>query len=211
TVRLGPGDLILLFTDGLVERRDQPVDRGLERLRRAIVADEPDAVCRSAMHHMVGSGPPADDVAVLALQVVPGDRRADGSSETSGPGAHEGRWRAWQAFPADLDDVASARRFAIDAVRDWAVDTDVVSLLVTELATNAVQHSKTSYSIQIEWDPPVVRIEVTDEGPGTPVRVVPSLDGSHGRGLFLVEALADRWGVRPQPRGKTIWLELSRG
>lgn len=65
---LPPGTLLCLYTDGLVERRDQPLDDGLARLCKAVAAGPPDAVCASVMGTMVGSEPARDDIAILTLR-----------------------------------------------------------------------------------------------------------------------------------------------
>jgi hypothetical protein len=67
-VEFPTGSLLLLYTDGLVERRGESLDVGLERLRRAVAADAPDLVCRETMLRLVADWIPADDIAMLALR-----------------------------------------------------------------------------------------------------------------------------------------------
>jgi hypothetical protein len=68
TVELPRGSLTFFYTDGLVERRDRPIDVGLDRLCDAVVAGPPEAVCAGVMGALVGGGdPPADDIAILAM------------------------------------------------------------------------------------------------------------------------------------------------
>jgi hypothetical protein len=67
-ITLGPGGVLLLYTDGLVERRGEPIDDGLERLREATVAGPAERVCHWVMRRLVGDEPPGDDIAMLALQ-----------------------------------------------------------------------------------------------------------------------------------------------
>ena len=62
------GATLLLYTDGLVEDRDQLIDDGLRTLRTAVRADEPAIVCQTVMHHLIGNRPHDDDIAVLALR-----------------------------------------------------------------------------------------------------------------------------------------------
>ena len=73
TVKLAPGAVMCLYTDGLVERREYPLDEGLARLCGAVVARPPEEVCASVMGALVGSAPARDDIALLALRrLLPG-------------------------------------------------------------------------------------------------------------------------------------------
>jgi anti-sigma regulatory factor (Ser/Thr protein kinase) len=95
-----------------------------------------------------------------------------------------------------------------DLGRDVVID---VQLVCTELMTNVYQHARSSGQIRIAKrdDDRVVRVEVDDDSPLIPV--VPSRqprNAKHGRGLVMVDALAKRWGVRRNPRGKTVWADV---
>ena len=68
---LDPGAALLLYTDGLVERRGEAIDAGLDRLRAAVKADHPETICHQVMHDLVGDTATVDDVAVLAVRRVP--------------------------------------------------------------------------------------------------------------------------------------------
>lgn len=68
SVDLPAGAVLLLYTDGLIEVREELIDDGLNRLRTAVRADHPAAVCHTVMHHLIGSRAPDDDIAVLALR-----------------------------------------------------------------------------------------------------------------------------------------------
>jgi sigma-B regulation protein RsbU (phosphoserine phosphatase) len=67
-IELTPGSVLAFYTDGLVERRDRPVDTGMKQLAEALRADEPDRVCAQVMAAMIGSRPAQDDVALLAIR-----------------------------------------------------------------------------------------------------------------------------------------------
>jgi anti-sigma regulatory factor (Ser/Thr protein kinase) len=89
---------------------------------------------------------------------------------------------------------------------------DDISLLVTELVTNAVRHgSSAGRPIRLglrRWDGRV-RVEVVDHGRGfTPPPSAPSNGDAHGWGLHLVNQIADAWGVRPTQKGTCVWFEL---
>ncbi len=107
--------------------------------------------------------------------------------------------------------VARIRRFVVDAARshDPAIDTDVVALLVSELATNALVHGDGQVRVRVLPRDAGIRVEVGDASPRVPARRTPDLTDEGGRGIALVEALASAWGVKPSPdRGKTVWFEL---
>lgn len=68
TVSLPEGALLLFYTDGLVERRHEPLDRGLEKLCASVRPDHPEVVCRDVLSDLLGSTPPTDDVVVVAVR-----------------------------------------------------------------------------------------------------------------------------------------------
>jgi serine phosphatase RsbU (regulator of sigma subunit) len=71
TLTLRPGAVLCFYTDGLVERRDRPIDEGLIRLCEVLSAQPPDMVCATVMSALVGREPPGDDIALLALRWQP--------------------------------------------------------------------------------------------------------------------------------------------
>lgn len=87
-----------------------------------------------------------------------------------------------------------------------------VLLLVSELVTNAVRHGRPDIEVSLFTAPDRVRIEVSDGGDALPVvpRGQPSIDRPTGRGLLIVAATADDWGITRPPgaTGKTVWAEL---
>ena len=110
------------------------------------------------------------------------------------------------SFPGLESSVAEARRFVADRLathgRD-ALAADLV-LVASELATNAVRHARAGYDVVVDVDAlGPVRLAVRDPGPGRPVsRREP------GRGLTLVDAVCDRWGITDQAPGKEVWCFL---
>jgi DNA-binding NarL/FixJ family response regulator len=86
---------------------------------------------------------------------------------------------------------------------------DVVELLTTELVVNAIQHAGSNATVTAEVSAGRVRVAVADQGPGVPVRGVPSKMSESGRGLALVETLATGWGVDVSDAGKTVWFEAA--
>lgn len=107
-----------------------------------------------------------------------------------------------------------ARQIAQEALASWQMPHELVEtavLLVSELVTNAVRHADTGglvLVLRLETAGPWLRIEVHDADPRQPQPRIPDrLDGS-GFGFVLVEALADKWGVREAMVGKVVWAEL---
>jgi len=103
-------------------------------------------------------------------------------------------------------------RHAISELLDRSGRPDLcpdTALLVTELVTNAVTHAGGPIGVSAGWVDDALRVEVHDFEPSTPVLRHPSILEESGRGLCLVADLADRWGVRPESHGKTIWFELN--
>jgi CheY-like chemotaxis protein/anti-sigma regulatory factor (Ser/Thr protein kinase) len=106
-----------------------------------------------------------------------------------------------------------ARAFASAALADWDV-TDIlddVLLVVTELVNNAVTHALSECDLRISISPLSLRVEVVDQGAGTPDPLPPSRTRNYGRGLHLVDALTAAWGFEPiSGGGKMVWAELLR-
>jgi serine/threonine-protein kinase RsbW len=82
--------------------------------------------------------------------------------------------------------------------------------MVSELTSNCVRHTRSSLSVAVSCNDRRIRVEVTDAGGGTPRVQSPPPTESHGRGLRVVELLADRWGVATGPSGSgmTVWFEV---
>jgi serine phosphatase RsbU (regulator of sigma subunit) len=72
TLPVPPGALLCFYTDGLVERRGEVIDDGLDRLCRAVTAEPPEAACAAVMAALVGNEPARDDIAVLMVRRQPG-------------------------------------------------------------------------------------------------------------------------------------------
>ncbi|SCK26770.1 Anti-sigma regulatory factor (Ser/Thr protein kinase) [Streptomyces sp. WMMB 714] len=120
-------------------------------------------------------------------------------------------------FRRERRSVPAAREFAARALAEWCAGarTDDVLLCVSELAANAVLHGVPpgrGYRLSLLLEPAAgrLRVEVDDSGPGLSlVRERRAGDeDAGGRGLLLVSALADKWGVDARDPGKTVWCEL---
>ncbi|MFD7829955.1 ATP-binding protein [Kitasatospora sp. NPDC059803] len=148
-----------------------------------------------------------DDIALLLL-------RWDGPA--GGLAAQQLRRRIGQADLARISEVRAELR---DALRRWGVAEfiDTAELLSSELVTNAIRHTDRDamFTARLYREPASdggrarLRVEVEDESDLWPTRRTPGEQASSGRGLMLVEALADAWGVEPRGSGKRMWFELS--
>ncbi|MEU7023983.1 ATP-binding protein [Streptomyces sp. NPDC046203] len=115
---------------------------------------------------------------------------------------------------ADLAAVPEVRHALRAMLGAWGAPgaTDVAELLTSELVTNALVHTEHGAVVTATVEPEQLRVEVRDFVPGIDHPRVPYADdGTHGRGLILVEALADSWGVENQGVGKVVWFELYGG
>ncbi len=221
-LELPPGTLLLAYTDGLVESPDLALSDGMESLRIAVSAAGPgaSAVCDSAVEslralQLFDRTDPAprrrhdDDIALLAL-VITGTEPV---SVALLPGT-----AAELELPAEAASASRARHFVNTVFAEWGLagvgdQLDTAVLLVSELVTNAVRHAGTALRLRVLR--PVegrVRIEVIDHAPHGALDSRLSGEGAEGgRGLYLVETLADAWGsaaLGGAAGGKTIWFEL---
>jgi anti-sigma regulatory factor (Ser/Thr protein kinase) len=116
-----------------------------------------------------------------------------------------------QTFAHSPASVAAARRFALEAIGDVPPPVvEAVTIAVSELATNCVRHAGTEFTVDVERTPDRLRIEVADTGTGTPTIRSPRPTVPTGRGLQLVRALSDDWGVtfRDDQSGKRVWFTI---
>lgn len=123
---------------------------------------------------------------------------------------------AWsRAFPASPPQIPEARRFLATIVEGWPVADDVL-LCLSELATNAVLHSRSRepggcFSIHVQLHRNHLRVEVCDQGGPWTSRALTDLGQQHGRGLDIVDQLARSWGRSGDESGWTLWFEIGQG
>lgn len=110
------------------------------------------------------------------------------------------------------ESVRAARQFATGVVNGWEMPelADAVELVTSELATNAVQHTRADeFQVTIHrLSDGLVRVAVTDRSCTPPAVYTAGDDEDHGRGLFLVERVAARWDTELLPHGKSVWADL---
>lgn len=112
---------------------------------------------------------------------------------------------AAQHFDAALDSPRQARHFVHDCLNGLDAETvNDVTLMVSEVATNAVRHARSGFELRIDRRDDSICVEIRDYGDGVPVPQTPSPQHATGRGLRIVATLADEWSVCPDVTGKTI-------
>lgn len=119
--------------------------------------------------------------------------------------------RASIELPPEPRSVPAARSVLAQLLSAWSAEwfCDKALLLLSELVTNVVRHvGGALVLVQVELAGPVLRVSVTDDSPESPRRVEPGAGGGHG--LWLLAALADRWGSERDGGGKRVWFELRR-
>ncbi|MGJ7442563.1 SpoIIE family protein phosphatase [Aquipuribacter sp. MA13-6] len=205
TVRLRPGDVVVAYTDGLVERRSRPMAQGIETLKGLLqrcTAVRADGVGEMLLAELGDS--PEDDTAVVVLR-VPMD-----VADLPVPRAEATRQRRWQ-LPSDPSSVGKARHATMRACAVWGVpQADLAEVVVSELVANAVLHGWGMVQLRLYDTTSGLRIEVEDANPQPP-RLVPHRPlGEGGHGLHVVNEVA-RWGWSPTRSGKLVWAQLRSG
>ena len=123
------------------------------------------------------------------------------------------------AYQPEPTAAAAARRFVRDTLLSWGVTgeadgndelLDDAMLLTSELVTNAILYGHGPLELRAHTEGSALRIEVRDQEPASPpvLRSDADLTEIGGRGLQLVDTLADRWGWSAEDAGKVVWFEL---
>jgi PAS domain S-box-containing protein len=193
-VDLVKGATLVLYTDGLVERRDRDLDTGIDAVAAHLDASAGSVteLTSTLVEAMVPDGA-GDDIAILVAR-LPADSRPWAS--------------ATYQLPAEQEAVATSRRLVADTLRRWEVPsgvTDDVVLLTSELVTNAIIHGRPPIELRLRRMAADLLLEVIDAATLLPRRLQPAPDDEHGRGLQIVELLADQWGTRATAQGKSMW------
>ncbi|MFI8637353.1 SpoIIE family protein phosphatase [Streptomyces chartreusis] len=193
-VELPEGALLALYTDGLVESRDHPLDEGLQAFVGALT--DPSQPLEDVCDHVLNTLDThhgEDDIALLMARVqgLPADSVGD-----------------W-TLPREPRSVGRAREYARGRLMSWDLEplVDTTELLVSELVTNALRYGEGEIRLRLLLDRTLV-CEVWDSGLVQPRRRRARDTDEGGRGLQLVGLLSAAWGSRRTPRGKTVWFEL---
>ncbi|MBG0850670.1 SpoIIE family protein phosphatase [Streptomyces spinoverrucosus] len=195
-LRLQPGTLLALTTDGLVETADTDIDEGMAGFADRLAASDP-AHLGLVADGLLGDAHRGDDVALLLM-------RYDGMAIRP----RRETWTVWRVPEA----VGHARRFTRRTLRAWGVTTqrDAVLLVVSELVTNALVHTDGPVRLDLTLVDSRLRVAVADTSPRSPVKPTRiGWEATGGRGLLLVEAMSAAWGTVPVSGGKQVWSELA--
>lgn len=117
-------------------------------------------------------------------------------------------------LPAKATSPARARRFVRDSLAQWDMqgDADDLLLVVSELVTNALLHARTGMTVELVAEAEdAVRLAVTDGSAQAPQERHFSAESGTGRGLRLLDSLAQAWGVEEHAPGKTVWCRVTLG
>ncbi|MFI6445978.1 SpoIIE family protein phosphatase [Kitasatospora sp. NPDC050543] len=191
---LPEGGTVALYTDGLIERRDQDLDQGIDLLSRTLSGPGRtlEESCDAVLSALVTDGTD-DDIAMIMARVlpIPTDRLAVLPLRGGG------------RLPAE------ARQFTRRTLQAWGLSAlcDYAELMVSELVTNALLHADAPRRLRLFRDR-VLTVEVADAGGQTPQLRPFAEQDEGGRGMYLVSELAHRWGSRPTREGKVVWAEL---
>jgi anti-sigma regulatory factor (Ser/Thr protein kinase) len=113
-------------------------------------------------------------------------------------------------LPPEPRSAGAARRFVAAALGSGDEVEELAVLLVSELASNAVLHARTSFELAVRVSADRLRVEVIDGDPTMPSLKTYVAESVTGRGLHMIAASADRWGFESHPDGKVVWFELRR-
>jgi anti-sigma regulatory factor (Ser/Thr protein kinase) len=117
--------------------------------------------------------------------------------------------RQARRFDCRAESVAGARHFVRDVLSEEPRETvEAAELMTSELATNCVRHAHSDFELAIHLSRDEIRVEVSDHGQGQPVMRSPTPREQSGRGLRIVQELAEGWGINPTPNGKLVWFSL---
>lgn len=115
-------------------------------------------------------------------------------------------------FEPEPDAPRRARRFVAEVLRERGEHELIedATMIVSELAANAVMHARSRFQVAVHFQRGTVTLSVSDASSSRPETRRPASLEPHGRGLYVVAALAHEWGCSPARVGKSVWAELAR-
>ncbi|MFF1410238.1 SpoIIE family protein phosphatase [Streptomyces sp. NPDC058289] len=204
TIALGPGSTAVLYTDGLVERRGEDIDEGVEALERALSGAQgtPAVICDRLMRALGVDADHDDDVAVMVLQQP---ARTGADAELFHNAALE--------LLGGIEAAPRARAFAQGVLASWRFPVELCDLGVlaaSELVANSLQHGTPPMRLRLRRTDRRLIIEVTDGDDHLPRRRRAEPADETGRGISIVATIASAWGSRRTPGGgKAVWCEFA--
>ncbi|MFF5106155.1 SpoIIE family protein phosphatase [Streptomyces sp. NPDC000134] len=204
TVPLTPGSTAVLYTDGLVERRNEDLDEGIAALERALAGARgtPQVICDRLVRSAGVTADHDDDVAVLVLQ----------HPARTGPERELFRNAALDLI-GGVEAAPRARAFASGVLTSWRFPADLHDLGVlaaSELVANSLQHGTPPMRLRLRRTDRRLIIEVTDGDDHLPRRRRAEPADESGRGIAIVATIASNWGSRRTPGGgKAVWCEFA--
>ncbi|MET9883226.1 SpoIIE family protein phosphatase [Streptomyces sp. NPDC006430] len=202
TVELDPGETIVLCTDGLVEHPGADLDDGIQLLTALVRSGPADLqLLADRLCGVIDERGGDDDMALLLLR-----------RQVEEPPQGGGRLQQHVA-PGDPEALVAARHMIGAAVRSWGARerSDEIELVADELIVNALMHTEGPAIVTLRvlaGSQRRLRVEVEDRSSALPRRREAGEAGVSGRGLMLVDRLADVWGVESRGSGKCVWCEF---
>ncbi|MFH9087057.1 SpoIIE family protein phosphatase [Streptomyces sp. NPDC017673] len=204
SIALGPGSTAVLYTDGLVERRDADLDEGIAALEGALAGatGSPQVVCDRLVRSAGVTADHDDDVAVLVLQ----------HPARTGPDGDLFRNAALELL-GGVEAAPRARAFASGVLTSWRFPAelhDLGVLATSELVANSLQHGTPPMRLRLRRTDRRLIVEVTDGDDHLPRRRRAEPGDESGRGIAIVATIASNWGCRRTPGGgKAVWCEFA--
>ncbi|MDI3402563.1 ATP-binding SpoIIE family protein phosphatase [Streptomyces cavernicola] len=199
-----PGATAVLYTDGLVERRDEDIDQGVAALEQALAGatGNPQVVCDRLIRTLGVTAEHDDDVAVLVLQ----------HPKRTGADAERFRGAALELL-GGVEAAPRARAFASGVLASWRFPAelhDLGVLAASELVANSLQHGTPPMRLRLRRTDRRLIVEVTDGDDHLPRRRRAEPADEAGRGIAIVATIASSWGSRRTPGGgKAVWCEFA--
>ncbi|OIJ67879.1 ATP-binding SpoIIE family protein phosphatase [Streptomyces mangrovisoli] len=197
TVRVEPGDRLVMCTDGLVEVRGEDIGVGLATLCESAAhpAASMDDACDTIIRALNTRGGRKDDVALLMARL--NGIEPDDVAE----------WR----LALEPAEAGRARAAVREQLHEWGLArlADTAELLVSELVTNAVRHSRRRPVELRLVRGETLLCEIEDDDHELPTLLSAEPGAEFGRGLRVVSTLAREWGTSRTTAGKTVWFELT--
>lgn len=194
------GATLVLYTDGLIETPGSDIEDQLAQLTDVLsdlftTAPDLEVAADRVLAALLPDAEGHNDDVTLLLTQLPDAPLAAVTTD----------------LPAVPESVPEGRAFLTKALTSWDCTTtaDDARLLLSEILTNAVQHAQGPLGLHLCRTATELTVEVSDHSPHLPQPRLAAEDEESGRGLILVRALADTWGVRPTDEGKTTWFTLA--